>query len=368
MRCSDRPVQADPARARRERAPPPRRCPRAGGPPGAARPRRRRAGSPGAGARARPRARRGGRGRRSRVRRRWRSSSPRSRKSARASCSTTGVPRSSAALAATTTLSSSTPGATSQPSRSPGASDLLTEPRVGHLLGGQPLHGADRARGRSGTRRRSRPRARRAPVRAAQSISAARRSGASTTPSGNWWAGAAKAASGASASSTSTRRPSASTGTGRTSSPLAASCSRPGVLDGSSTPMRRPPCGDQRPRDQRHALGHAGGDDDALGVAGHAAGPAQVARQRRAQLGRAARVAVVEPRVGGVAQRPPQRGQPGRAREQRHVGAPGTEVEARRPLGRRAPAARRRAGRRPRRRAWARPGGRRGSPPRPSCA
>ena len=91
--------------------------------------------------------------------------------------------------------------------------------------------------------------------------------------------------------------------------------------------------GDQCAGDQRHPLSHPGRDDHALGVAGHAAHPAEVADERHAQLGRSARVAVVEAGVGGVPERAPQRGQPGGAREQRHVGAAGPEVEARRPLG-----------------------------------
>ena len=95
------------------------------------------------------------------------------------------------------------------------------------------------------------------------------------------------------------------------------------------------PCaaGDERAGEERHALRHAGSDHDALGVAVHAAGAAEVARQGDAQLGRAARVAVVEPGVGCVAQRAPQRPEPGRAREQRHVGAARAVVEARRLVG-----------------------------------
>ena len=127
-------------------------------------------------------------------------------------------------------------------------------------------------------------------------------------------------------------------------------------------PDAAPAAGDQGAGEQRHPLRHAGGDDHALGVAGHAAGAAEVAGQRDPQLGSAARVAVVEPGVGRVAQGAPQRGEPGGAREQRDVGAAGAEVEAGRPVRRRAAAGRRRRGRRRRRRAWARPGGRRGSP------
>ena len=96
--------------------------------------------------------------------------------------------------------------------------------------------------------------------------------------------------------------------------------------------MRRPPWASQGAGEQRHPLRHAGGDDHALGVAGHAAGPAEVAGQRDPQLGSAARVAVVEPGVGRVAQGAPQRGEPGGAREQRDVGAAGAEVETGRPV------------------------------------
>ena len=67
-----------------------------------------------------------------------------------------------------------------------------------------------------------------------------------------------------------------------------------------------------------------------VGLGGDAAHPSQVGGQRDAQLGRAARVAVAEARVGRVAQGLAQRRGPRRAREERDVGRAGAEVEARR--------------------------------------
>ena len=69
-----------------------------------------------------------------------------------------------------------------------------------------------------------------------------------------------------------------------------------------------------------------------VGLGGDAAHPSQVGGQRDAQLGRAARVAVAEARVGRVAQGLAQRRGPRRAREERDVGRAGAEVEARRGL------------------------------------
>ena len=110
------------------------------------------------------------------------------------------------------------------------------------------------------------------------------------------------------------------------------------------------------------------------GVARDAAHAAEVVGERAAQLGRAARVAVVQARVGRVAQRAAQRRQPARAREQGDVGRAraGSRTAAaalgrgvagaprpaaarrgdarRRSLPRRGGSPRRRAGRRPRRR------------------
>ena len=100
----------------------------------------------------------------------------------------------------------------------------------------------------------------------------------------------------------------------------------PGVLHGDPAPA----AGDERAPEERHPLGHARGHDHALGVGRHAAYAAEVGGKRATQLGRAARIAVVEPRVGRVAERAPDRGEPGRAREERHVGPAGPEVEARR--------------------------------------
>ena len=91
--------------------------------------------------------------------------------------------------------------------------------------------------------------------------------------------------------------------------------------------------GDQGAGQERHALSHPGGHDHPFRVAGHAAYAAEVAGEGQAQLGRAARIAVVEPGVGRVAQPASQRGEPGRAREQRHVRPAGAEVEARGPVG-----------------------------------
>ena len=130
------------------------------------------------------------------------------------------------------------------------------------------------------------------------------------------------------------------------------------VLDGDAAPAAR----DQRAAEEGHPLRHAGGHDHPLRVAGRAAHATEVGGEGRAQLGRPARVAVVEPRVGSGAQRAAQRREPGVAREQRDVRAvrAGSRSAAGAPRpGRARP---RRPARAPARRASRRPGGPPGSP------
>ena len=163
-------------------------------------------------------------------------------------------------------------------------------------------------------------------MRAAQSSSAARRPGASTIPSGNWWAGAANAASGA-------QRARAGRRAGRRRRPGPAPSSRP--FDGELRAARarstgpRPrarvlPCATRARATSAIPWAMPELTTIAVGIPGHAAHAAQVAAERGAQLGRPARIAVVEagrraPRAGLGAATPARR----RAGTATRRGAPG---------------------------------------------
>ena len=266
-----------------------------------------------------------------RVRRRWRSSSPRSRKSASASCSTTGVPRSSRSFAAIDPRRALGRHHPAEPQAR--GERLRHRPGVGDPLGARPCSaptgGAvvavlgvvvvlehERVRPRPPTRRAG-------PARGGQDDAERELVGG----------GDHHRVERASASSSSTRSPSSSTGTRHSLEPGRGELRAAGPLEG-PRPRSAPAARHERAAEQRHALRHAGGHDHALGVAGGAADPAEVRRERtRSSARRAGRRSRAARR--GVAERAPQRGEPGVAREERDVRAARPEVEARRALGRR---------------------------------
>ena len=90
--------------------------------------------------------------------------------------------------------STSGPGSTIQPSRSAGREALARRAQVDHAVRGRGPAARRPAGGRSGTRRRSRPPGSARRCARAQSTAAARRSGCSGTPVGNWWAGVSSTA------------------------------------------------------------------------------------------------------------------------------------------------------------------------------
>ena len=108
--------------------------------------------------------------------------------------------------------------ATSQPSRSPGARLLLAVPGVDDVLGRERLHRARPAGGRSGTRRRSRPRSRAPPLRPAHPTARRAAPGRARRRAGTGAPGVSSAASAPPSASThgaARRRPAAAAARGR---------------------------------------------------------------------------------------------------------------------------------------------------------
>ena len=217
------------------------------------------------------------------------------------------------------TASCSAAGTTSQPSRSAGASVLLTEPSVTTRSGASPCS-APPAAGRSGTRRRSRPRRRARPRGAPTSTSACRRvrrqhdSGRELVRRGDHHDRRRRAR----------RAP-------PTSSPSLVdrdrhhdrpACSRRARCPGCTGPPARPRSPRSRaaagPRSRtpgrhprhHHVIGGQPGGPDA----------AQVARRASAAAGPPGRVAVAQVGVGHAASRALVRPAPGRPRERRRAG------------------------------------------------
>ena len=193
-----------------------------------------------------------------------------------------GAPRSATCLAAPTGPASHS-GSTAQPSRSAGASDLLTVPSDDDPLRREALQRADRfavvAELRvvvvlEMTASRSR----------AQAISSWRRSAARTTPVGHWCAGV----------TTATRAPLAREPRRRcrarrpapARSRRARRGSRPSRCRSNPGPRRRPPRARRRQGAQhdRKALLEPGADDDLVGVRVDGPHPAQVGGEHLAQL------------------------------------------------------------------------------------
>ena len=179
--------------------------------------------------------------------------------------------------------------------------------------------------GRSGTRRRSRPRSTNAPRRRAHSISAVRRAGERTAPVGYWCAGVTKTAP--TSSSSCVRRPSSSTGVGTGSRPARVSVAVSRGQHGSSIATRGHAARREQAPHERQARAEAAGDHDLVGARLHAAPAGQRRGQRLAQLGLARRVRVAEPGVGRGPQRALERAPPRRPERAVERGQRGAEVE-----------------------------------------
>ncbi len=142
------------------------------------------------------------------------------------------------------------------------------------------------AGGRSGTRRRSRPRRSAPPVAVAQATAAARRSGCSTTPVGNWCAGESTApprtSRRAGRCAPRARRPRS----GESARPALGATARCCGTHGSSIASARAPVCAQRARHEREAVPEARADDHELGIGAHAAGAREVRGELLAQVAR----------------------------------------------------------------------------------
>ena len=222
-----------------------------------------------------------------RIRRRCRSKRPDSSSRARTSCSRPGEPRSWCSFSSPI-RSTRAAGATVQPSRTVGASDLLTVPIATTRSGARPCTAPtgslvvaelgvvvvldDPA----------------VPLGRPSAPAACRRCGESTTPVGHWCAASATTARDSrSAPSASTRTPCSSTGhRHRCRRPRARLATRPvSSYPGSSN--ADPPHAAPRPSAASASvqpLREAGADHDPVGAGGGAADPGEVAGQHGAQL------------------------------------------------------------------------------------
>ena len=161
----------------------------------------------------------------------------------------------------------------------------------------------------------------------AQRTRAWRRSGASTTPVGHWWAGVTTTARASVAASASTSRPSSSTGTGTRSDPARSGMRSLSRTPGSSTATRRQAVTGQRPQHEPEALGEPADDHDVVGVGHRAADTSEVGGHDVTERFDAAVVPVAGGGDRGLPRRLPQRPQPVAHGEAAEVGDAVLEVD-----------------------------------------